>query len=531
MEKNRKQAASPTSAAPSQLTSVLRNLLRHDRRLGAMLAVATFLTLAILGAWMHPIEIPNYENDRYHLMAEQLLAGEWPRDLYRPMLYVLLTAAVGSVTGDCFVAAKFVSAMGGGLLVFATFTMTRHAFGRRAALAAAALIAVCPIAIRYSMLSGTDGLAVALSTMCLATVVGACSRRGLRPAILAGLAFAIAYWSRYQTVALLPIALLGVWLGAAPNERLRRLGAFGTAAFLGLIPHMTLSMLQFGRPFYDENWRNVALRHFSPNVDFTYLHNNPFDGLLSVLRHDPATVLHHAADEAHGMIHWGLRNLIVGPEGNPLLGGVIMSLVALAAVVGWIQRPRAVGLMLLAGCSNLGLVALTFFGWDRMLLPALPIMISLLAALLVVGIPRMATAARASSKRPRLAAAMPAVAGATLLWSAIPATEALAEAQPVRAIEIARDLIAEHGEEVGIISDYPFLKRHCGGRHMHTWLGPNPMATLAAAQVPTMEWGWVLACRNGMDDAAWNSLSSDKLPPWLQPAIEEPTVRLWRIVR
>jgi 4-amino-4-deoxy-L-arabinose transferase-like glycosyltransferase len=518
--------------SPSRrLDTAIRTLLRNDRRTAALLAVMTFLTLAGLSTWLHPFEIPNYENDRYHLMADRLLAGEWPHDVYRPMLYVLLTAGVGSLTGDCFLAGKLVSALGGGLLVFATHRLARIAFGRRTAISAALLVAVSPIAIRYGLIAGTDALSVALSTLCLAAALAAAARSGSRTAALAGAAFALAYWCRYQTVALLPVALIGVWLGSMHGERLRRLTAFATATAVGLVPHMTLCWLQFGKPLHDENWRNVALRHFSPNLDFTYLQTNPFDGLLSVLRHDPAVILRHAALEAQGMVHWGLRNLIVGPEGNSLLGSVLFSLVLLGAAIGWTRRPRYVGLTLLAACAYLSLVALTFFGWERMLLPVLPIQLSVLAYLMVVGIPRMATAARASSLRPRLVAGLPTAAAAALLWTAIPATEAFAAAQPTRAVEVTRDLVARHGEDIGIISDYAFLSRHCGGRHWHAWLGADPASTLTEMQFPTGDWHWFMACKAASDDESWKKLATAKLPAWLVPAIEEPTVRVWRIAR
>ena len=507
----------------------LRALLRQDRRFAAGLAVTTFLALAVLGAWLHPFEIPNFENDRYHLMAEQLLRGEWPRDVYRPMLYVLLTAGIGACVGDCFVAGKLVSALGAGLLVFATHQLARRAFGRRTACAAALLAAASPVVIRYGVVASTDALSVALSTLCLSAAVRSAQRGGARPAIAAGAFFAMAYWCRYQSITLLPVAALATWLGSARGERLRRLFVFGIAIAVCLLPHMALSWAQFGKPLHDENWRNVALRHFAPKLDFGYLDNNPFDGMLSVLRHDPSTIVRHAADELRGMSDWGLRSLVAGDSGGATLGTSLLVLAALGAAAALAQRRRATMLVLLATVMHLALVALTFFGWERMLFPALPAILALLANALAVGIPRMLGAARNRRARSLVASTLPAAAGAALLWAAIPSTTSFAASHPGRAIEIARQIATDAGPDVGIVSNYGFLSRHCAGRHHFVWLGQDARAAVATAQLPPGEWDWIVACRSEVDAATWESLA-DLPSATHELRIDEPSVRVWRIV-
>jgi 4-amino-4-deoxy-L-arabinose transferase-like glycosyltransferase len=508
----------------------LRALLRQDRRFAAGLAVTTFLALAVLGAWLHPFEIPNFENDRYHLMAEQLLRGEWPRDVYRPMLYVLLTAGIGACVGDCFVAGKLVSALGAGLLVFATHQLARRAFGRRTACAAALLAAASPVVIRYGVVASTDALSVALSTLCLSAAVRSAQRGGARPAIAAGAFFAMAYWCRYQSITLLPVAALATWLGATHGERLRRLVAFCLTIAVCLLPHMALSWAQFGKPLHDENWRNVALRHFAPTLDFGYLDNNPFDGMLSVLRHDPSRIMLHAADELRGMSDWGLRSLVAGDSGGAMLGTSLLVLAALGAASALAQHLRATMLVLLATCAHLALVALTFFGWERMLFPALPALLALLANALAVGIPRMLGAACNRRARGLVASALPAAAGAALLWAAIPSTSSFAASHPERAIEVARQIASAAGPDVGIVSNYGFLSRHCDGRHHFVWLGDDASTAVATAQLPPGEWNWIIACRSEVDAATWESLAHVPSAT-LELRIDEPTVRAWRIVR
>lgn len=529
MERTEQNLGADANQSPAWTRDRLRVLMRHDRRFAALVAAATFLVIALLGAWLHPCEIPGYESDRYHLMAERLLAGEWPRDVYRPMLYVLLTAGLGEITGDCFVAGKLVSAFAGGLMVFATHLLARNAFGRRTALMATVLVAVSPLTIRYGLVASTDAMSVALSTLCLATALSASSRKGVRPAVATGCAFAIAYWCRYQSIAVLPVAAIAVWIGGARQERMRRIGAFAASTAACLLPHMTLSWIQFGAILHDENWRNLALRHFSPELDFSYLDSNPFHGLLSVLIHEPATIAKHAVAEVRGMANWGLRALLVGNEGGAMLGHAFAAFAMVGATVAWMQRPRAGGLTLLAACSHLALVALTFFGWERMLLPVLPLLVSLVAFMLVIGIPRMASAARTSTLRQRLVAAIAAAASAALLWTTIAATETFAKSHPTRAVEVARGITTTYGGDVGIVSNYGFLSRHCDGRHHFVWLGRGPDLTVLPTLRPPGTWNWLILCKAETDEAGWRAVEKAVLPPTFHKVIDEPTVQVWRI--
>jgi 4-amino-4-deoxy-L-arabinose transferase-like glycosyltransferase len=510
-------------------TSKASILLRHDRRFVWLLAGAAFATLALLAMWIHPVEVPQYENDRYHLQAETLLSGSWPRDVYRPTLYVLLTSALGLVTGDCFLGGKIVSAFGIALLIIATHRLTRELHGRTAAVAAAMLTAVSPLAIRYGLVAGTDALFAALFTLALFASLRAARTFDMRSAAFAGVAFSMAYWCRYPAIVLLPVALLGSAFGARSGDRIRRAAWCMAAAIAGLVPHMTLSWMQFGRPFHDENWRNVALRHFAPTLDFGYLLNNPFDGLASVLMHDPALMIRHTIDELAAMWNYGLRGVLAGPDSGPTLSAALFVLVLVSALVSWTRRTKAALLLALGTGAYLLLVASTFYSWERFLLPALPPMLAMLAFALVRGIPRMVAIRTAKVFRARLALAAPAAIACALLWSACAGADALARQQPLRAVEVARELAQQTGGDVGILSNYGFLSRHCPGRHHSIWIHGDPQSSITAQRPADGTWHWLVASRAGLDDAAWRALETIS-EPWLQRVIDEPSVRAWRVV-
>jgi hypothetical protein len=351
----------------------------------------------------------------------------------------------------------------------------------------------------------------------------------MRSAAFAGIAFSMAYWSRYPAIVLLPVALLGSALGARSGDRIRRAAWCMAAAIAGLVPHMTLSWLQFGRPFHDENWRNVALRHFAPTLDFGYLFNNPFHGLTSVLTHDPALMLRHTLDEFAAMWNFGLRGVLAGPDSGPTLSAALFVLVLVAALASWTRRPKAALLLALGTGAYLLLVASTFYTWERFLLPALPPMLAMLAFALVRGIPRMVAIGNAKAFRARLALAAPAVIACALLWSAYSGTQSLAQLQPLRAVEVARELAQQTGGDVGIVSNYGFLSRHCPGRHHEIWIGRDPGISIATQRPAQGTWHWLVASRSGMDDASWQALDAIS-EPWLQRVIDEPSVRAWRVV-
>ena len=114
----------------------------------------------MLALGWHPIEVPGGESDLYVLQAEQLLRGGLPNDQWHPVYYPMLIAAMTGLTGDVFAAARLVSAVCGGILVFAAATLARRLFGAPAAWLAGTLLAVlarCAAVRAPSSRSGRTG--------------------------------------------------------------------------------------------------------------------------------------------------------------------------------------------------------------------------------------------------------------------------------------------------------------------------------------------------------------------------------------
>lgn len=118
---------------------------------------------------------------------------------------------------------------------------------------ALALLAVmlCPILVFLSCYGLTESLATFLATLQLYLVVRALRRpqAGLAVAIAAGVVTGLAQLVRIDAVAMLPVCLLALGLGAAPlRTRVKRVAAFALAALVVFAPWPVRNLRQFGQP-------------------------------------------------------------------------------------------------------------------------------------------------------------------------------------------------------------------------------------------------------------------------------------------
>jgi 4-amino-4-deoxy-L-arabinose transferase-like glycosyltransferase len=508
-------------------------LVRHGDRFALWLGIAATVALSLLAVTIHPCEIPDFENDRYHFAAEQLLAGQWPRDPYRPMLYVSLVAGLGALLGDCFLAGKLVSALASGLTILVVYQLGKRTYGRGTGLVAALLLAVSPAFLQYGMVVGTDSLFVLLMVTCLLATVRAAQDPGMVWATAAGLSFAAAWSSRYAAIAILPVVLLGVAIGASPGRRWRRCVSSGLMILLGLAPHMVVTSLQFGTLLHDENWRNLALRHFAPTLDFQYLLNNPFDGLWSVLRHDPGTILRHAMQELEGASNYGIQSLMTGGRLPLLAGSVGLVMIGFAAMLGWERRPRAVAVLVTGTISYLLLVCVTFFTWERMLLPLLPMLLLLLAWSLM-HLPPGAMLHTPSSRLPqRLRIAGPALVMVLFAVASVGRLTTFASSHPAPMIDFARSLVATCEAPPALLSNYGFLDRHVACRHQCIAVAATPAVAFdaIAGAVKGGSFDYVILYKATPADPSWSALAAAEPPAWLERVRVDADLCAYRIVK
>jgi hypothetical protein len=370
-------------------------LAARGERWAALAALLLFIALGLWGARYHWVEqAGTAERDGYVRQAEQLRAGSLPRDPYRPLLYPLAAAALATLTGDAFAAARLISNLAAAALAWLAFACGRRLAGAAAGGWAMALVAVNPNLWILGQHATTDMLFAALGAAALLAGMMYLESPALAPAVAAGLAFGLAAFTRSNAVFLVPPLLAAWWLarppadaaGRGPNpagpgpvsdasaarpraRRASHLAAAAAASLTGLLPHWALREAAFGNPFHDENWKNLAWKiHGYP--DWSYLDRVPYRGLGELLRTDAAAVVRAGWEELVRFAAAGLPQLL-GTWAHVLL------FLAGAAYALWHPRSsarsvRSAWWLLASGALFITATAFTFFTWGRLLLLLLP---------------------------------------------------------------------------------------------------------------------------------------------------------------
>lgn len=344
--------------------------------------MAFALGLVLFGQRVHWVEeAGTAERDGFVGQAETLLEGQLPHDPYRPLLYPLLVALLSKLVGDPFTAARLVSNAAAVGLAALGWLFARRLGGRWAGLWALLLLVVNPNLWILGQHASTDALFAFLGGVvwwsALCYLDGDREPRTValeRRAVLAGAtALALAFFTRTSAVFLLPGCLLAWWWSAARRQGrgYRHLAMAGALVGLLLLPHFVLRARQFGSPFHDENFKNLAFKLYG-FPDWSYLERVPFRGLGDVMLHDPGAVLVGFGSELVRFARSGLAQLL----GTQL--HVVLLVVGAWAL--WRRIPRRV--LLLVGCASsfVAGVALVFFAWGRLVLVVLPPLAALLAA-------------------------------------------------------------------------------------------------------------------------------------------------------
>jgi 4-amino-4-deoxy-L-arabinose transferase-like glycosyltransferase len=444
-------------------------LLRPDRagRLALLAFLLLFVGLALFGQHYHWVEeAGSAERDGYVRQAGQLLAGEIPRDPYRPLFYPLLTAGLSFLTGDPFVAARLISNAAAAALALLAYAFGRRLAGPERGPAAGgwafALVAVNPNLWILGQHVSTDMLFAALAAAALLAGLAYMDEPRLTTALAGGLALGLAWFTRSNALFLVPALVAAWWLGREGRKGqegqkgLGHLAAAAAACALVLVPHWILREIVFGSPFYDENWKNVAWKLYG-YPDWSYLDRVPFSGLGEVLRQNPGAFLEGGWRELLRFAASGLSQLLgTGLHVLLFLGG---SIVALG------RRPRAAVWTLVAGALFLCATAFAFFTWGRLLLLLLPLAGGLSAQLRVSQRTGATSRVAGEGRRGRLWAA----AGALLVLLLAIKTfgyrlPAFVQRHPYEEVAVLRRLDAALPPGVPVAGTSPFLGRYLHGR-------------------------------------------------------------------
>ena|GEM_PF-1573004 len=539
--------------------------------IAAVAAGVLLLALALYGSRVHWVEeAGTAERDGYVGQAELLLSGSLPRDPYRPLLYPLLTAALAPLTGGPFAAARLLSNLAAAGLAWLAFAYGRRLAGAAAGGWAMALAAVNPNLWTIGQHVTTDMLFAALAAASLLGGLHYLRAPAAAPALAAGLTLGLAAFTRANALFLVP-ALIAAWLLAAPaappaapappapaapatgrGGRLPRLGHLAmaaAAAVLVLLPHWALRYAQFGNPFYDENWKNLALKLYGW-PDWSYLERVPFRSLAAVVAHDPSAVLRGGLAELWRFAAAGAAQLF-GTWAHVLL----IAAGALWAVAPrgtrWLGPPREARhlregrepvWLLFALLTFLVATAFAFFTWGRLLLLLLPGAYALAFAPWGEAPDARGAAAAGAFGRRRWRPLLTAIGAAAVLLLAVKTfvyrLPAFAARHPYVEVELLRRLDAELPAGVALGGSSPFLGRYL--RHRYVALpdafGPETvrLELYYAKLRPLLRRAGVAYLVIGQVDlrSRPRQLLGPGAPvPWLVPAGAERGVAVWRVTQ
>jgi hypothetical protein len=556
-------------------------------RLAWAAAVALVLALALFGRSYHWVEeAGTAERDGYVGQAELLLSGSLPHDPYRPLLYPLLTAALTPVAGSAFAAARLLSNLAAAALAWLAYAYGRRLAGVAAGGWAMTLAAANPNLWILGQHVTTDMLFAALAASCLLAALDYLRMPAAAPALAAGLALGLAAFTRANALFLVPALLAAWWLapaaappsgssaappsgspsphspdlpgvpawpretaladlpevpawpretapagpsaqrGGARRPRLLHLGLAAAAAVLVLLPHWALRYAEFGDPFHDDNWKNLAWKLYG-YPDWSYLDRVPFRSAAEVVMHDPAAVARGGAAELWRFATAGAAQLL-GTWAHVLLAGA-GALWALAFAPRW-TRKAAVWLAFALG-SFLVATAFTFFTYGRLLLLLLPGSYALAFA------PWSGEAAR--SRRVRLALA--GIGAAAVLLLAVKTfayrLPAFVARHPYVEVELLRRL--DHGLPAGAVlgGSSPFLGRYLHHRYvaLPDAFGPEtdqPALYYSKLRRLLRQEGVVYLVIGPVDlrSRPRGLLGAGPPVPWLAPAGGMRGVAVWRVL-
>jgi 4-amino-4-deoxy-L-arabinose transferase-like glycosyltransferase len=273
----------PEQTADRPVPTADRGLLTAAAR-RRRLTTITFMLLCLAPIWFSLGDHPLYgrSDGRYASVSlEMANGGDWlvPHfngrpHLTKPPLTYWLEAACLRVMGRCETAVRLPSAVAGSLMVIGLMALGWKLHGRRVGMLAAAVLAVMPLHVEVARLTLTDAL---LALFWFGTLAGGylCVTEPARRRwpVLLWLCAALGLMTK-GPVALVPVAVLLVWLGLAGRwgdmRRLRLLVGFPVS----LVPLVAWAgaVLLLKRDAVDIWWHEVVAR---ASGEGEHLHGEP----------------------------------------------------------------------------------------------------------------------------------------------------------------------------------------------------------------------------------------------------------------
>ena len=451
-------------------------LSKRAHRLLLLVVAAFVLALVVFGITCHRVSVPGGEYDFYAERAELLASGVLANDVFHGWLVPLLITAATPCVGDAFATGRVLSALSAGAVVYATHRLAHARFGGVVATCTTVLLVGNPIFLRLGVQVASDMPAAAFLLLAVMLQQQARTWRGW---LCAGLGLGAAIATRPNYVPMAGIFVVAAWFADRAGAALGggRFLALLAGSVVGLLPHLVLTVAQFGSLWVNENWRVLASK--AANWDLAPLQDPAPGGLLSVLSQHGAELLSRFVEDWWRTWTRAIGDWLVGGECPAL--AVAVSLVACAAVLADAARHRCRAAVTVAFVVLWSaLVAFSFEPVDRTLLPIAPLVLATTVAC--------------------LRRVLPAKVGWLLLvgWFVtvvVAAPRVLARfvrSHAVGEVALAARLRAEHGPTVTVASTFACLGLHARVRAVRVVL---PAGDAAASAV----WACVTSQAGGAD--------------------------------
>ena len=326
------------------------------------LALICLLTFAYT-ARTHTFGTYATETDFYHFYApdaEKIAAGQFPENTYQAPGYPLIILLVSKITGDLFVAGKWVSIISAALIVLLTFQLMARLFGYWVGIGAALIVMVSGQLPQFAIQATTDVFFLMLCLAALSVFTSeqiAAHWRVIFTAVITGLA----YLTRYNGLFLLAACIFGIVVLDLFNRRLRQritLAAIFVAVFLiTASPWLYFNYKHRGSPFYNTNYLNMATFFYSElaggriNQDGTRELSNVFHSFGEMLSYDPKRIIARYPGNLYDCLDKSINRDLVSPwVGWLAVVGAVLALIE--------RRSKAILLLLAAGAIFFLLMAL-----------------------------------------------------------------------------------------------------------------------------------------------------------------------------
>lgn len=308
--------------------------------------------------------------------------GRLPQNVFHPLLYPILAGVTSILLHDILAGTQVVSSLMAGVFVFTTYLLGAKVVNKTVGLLCLLFTITNLHVIVFGVFPSTDMTGAAFIILTLFLCVYLITKKNAQAVILLGLAFSLAYFTRYQAMLLLPTILLALFFSSKAS--LKRFAihllVFLLSVGIFLSPHFVLTMKIFGRPFYDENWKNVAAKLYydrSQQHHETYLDKVPFDGLTETIMHSPETFIKSGIQELWLFLRFGVNNVVGLP---PLLAGLFF----IGGYLSLFSFSKEKLIAFSFGSVYVFVIAFMFFAsYARLLLPILPVCYLIIAEFLL----------------------------------------------------------------------------------------------------------------------------------------------------